>query len=361
MDITTSYNNRCFLIPRADFVTEGQEELIKEIFKKHGENLILKIKLIDENDDYDSFYVETGSNSFCLKISFDNIPIFYEHMILTGIEHMGISPQAVERNEIQFSKKIYYTIQTFEFSENLLNIGNSSIITDNNDNFNKILNKMHLYEPPEYTFEHLDDTKSYLEYQNVNFDNILNFVEEKETEEYLFLKKIHTDIFNEMIFIFNENQKKLTLKKLVHGNLDSSTIISNNNKFKFINFENAFIGSPFFDLVNLTFELQVNGLNELYYISERIKNMGLSQSHLKSGNYINEYKICKKIWTRKKALDLIKEYTKEVIVLNKTRIDKMARLGHEFSYHFYRFMEINSFQENKDIFVSKFSNLILDN
>lgn len=359
-NITESFNQRIFLTPRADFVTDGQADLIKLIFARHGEKFINKIKLIDENDDYDSFLVETSDRGFCLKMSFDQVPIFYDYMTLVGIEHLNISPQAIGRYEIDYGKTIYYTMQTFEYSDNLASQGVSSILEESNINFFSTLTRLHTYQPPEEVWPHLDDIESYLQYHNLIFQNVTSYIERHEVEEFEFLKKFHKEVYDDMFSYFEKNKSKIFQKTLVHGNLDASTIISNNGNYKFINFENCFLGSPFFDLSNLVFELQMNGLKEYDFITKRIKDYELTQNRLKALNYLNEYKICKYIWTRKKLLDLICEYIKEVIILNKTRIDKLSRLGHYFANHFYRFSEINAFDKNRNILAQKYQSIILN-
>ena len=108
-NITTSFNQRCFLIPKIDITLEAHTELVMRIMRRHGNEEIKLIKLIDENDEYDSFLVETQDFSFCVKTSFDQIPIFYEYLILKGIENLYISPIAIDRGEVEFGKTIYYT------------------------------------------------------------------------------------------------------------------------------------------------------------------------------------------------------------------------------------------------------------
>lgn len=359
-NITESLNQRLFLTPRADFATSSQKDIIKIIMEKHGETYINNIKLIDENDDYDSFLVEIGDRGFCVKISFDSIPIFYEFMTLKGIEHLQLSPYAIDRGEIEFGKTIYYTIQTFEYSENLNQIGNSSILNKDFENFNNTISAMHTYKPPEEVWEHLDNTESFLSYRNINFENILSYVSENEFIEYNEIKNFYKEVFDDMMTFFILNKEKIKEKKLVHGNLSSSCIICNNYNFKIINFENCFIGSPFFDLCNLVFELQMSGLKEYDFITKKIEQYNLAENRLKCGQLLQEYKICKYIWTRKKLLDLVIDYIKEVIVLNKNRQYKMARLAHNFSNHFYRFDDIKAFARNKEILIFKFKSLILD-
>jgi len=358
-NITTAFNQRTFVTPRADFISESQDELIRLIMLKHGLKYITKIKLIDENDDYDSFLVESGDAGYCVKISFDQVPIFYDFMVLKGIEHLNNSPTAIDRNEIEFGKTIYYTIQTFEYSTNLAEIGKSSIFDEENLDFNKALMTLHTYQPPKQIWPHLDDTESYLQYHNISFDNIIQYVDANEVSEYNDIKILYKEVYDEMYNFFCINKNNIIGKQLVHGNLDASTIISNNYYFKFINFENAFVGSPFFDLVNLVFELQMTGMKEYDFITKRIKQYGFVENRLKASSLLKEYKICKYIWTRKKFLDIILEYIKEVIVLNKSRTDKLARLGHDFSNHFYRFSDIQAFSENQHSLVEKFQNLIL--
>jgi 5-methylthioribose kinase len=170
---------------------------------------------------------------------------------------------------------------------------------------------------------------------------------------------LHEKAYEEMYSYFEKNKNKIQTQNFVHGNLDASTVISNSNDFKFINFENSFIGSYYFDLANLVFELQMSGIKEFDFITKKIKLYELTDNRFKAGKFVEEYKICKYIWTRKKFLDIICEYVKEVIVLNKTRKDKMFKLANNFANHFYRFDDIASFKENKNLIVSKFSELIL--
>lgn len=359
-NITQALNQRTFVTPRADFASESQQDLIRLIMNRHGEKYISNIKLIDENDDYDSFLVEILDKGYCVKISFDQVPIFYEFMILKGIEHLQISPIAIDRNEVEFGKTVYYTIQTFEYSDNLASVGASSIMDNSNSDFYSALEFMHTYEPPKEVWPHLDNTDSYLQYHNTVFENILQYIDKDENPEYQNLKQIYQDVFNEMYDYFIKNKSQLIQEKFVHGNLDGSTIISNSNIYKFINFENSFVGSPFFDLCNVIFELQMTGMKEYDFITKRIKEYGLVKNRLKASEYLREYKVCKYIWTRKRFLDILNEYIKEVLVLDKTRIDKMSRLGHHFSNHFYRFDDIKAFSENRVSLIQKFQNLILN-
>lgn len=358
MNITTALNEKLSLIPKADFLNSSQETIVKLIFKKHGENYLDKIKLIDENDDCDTFLVEIKDKGYCLKISFDQVAIFYEYMVLKGIEHLRISPIAFDRNQIEFSKTIYYTISSFEFSENLLNLGSSLILDDKN--FNYTMLKMHKYEPPKEVWPYLDDTKSFLEYEKINFENITQYIDSKQEEDiFNFIHVSYNEVLNDMLNLYENNKNKINLKKFVHGKLTPSTIITNSSLFKFINFENSFIGSPFFDLSNLVFEMQMTGLKEYDFVTKKIKQMNLIDNRFNAPIFLEEYKQCKKIWYRKKFLDIIKNYIKEVLILNKNRPDKLARLGSDFTKNFYRFYEIEYFFKNKDIFAKTFSDLFL--
>ena len=359
-NITEALSQRTFLIPKADFITEGQKQIVELIMRMHSEKAPELIKLIDENDDYDSFLIEIEGVSICLKMSFDQVPIFYDFLILKGIEELDVSPKALDRREMIVGEKIiYYTMQTFEHSDSLFKIGNSSILEEEYELFNHRIKALHNFRIPKQAYPHLDDTQSYLKYHKVNFNNILAYVDEKEVTEFNFIKNLHEQVYEEMFSFFEKNKTKIQTENFVHGNLDSSTVISNSYDFKFINFENSFIGSYYFDLANLVFELQMSGIKEFDFITRKIKLYELTDNRFKAGKFIEEYKICKYIWTRKKFLDTICEYAKEVIVLDKTRKDKMSKLAHNFSTHFYRFNDIQSFNQNRDLIVNKFSELIL--
>ena len=359
-NITEALNQRAFLIPQADFTTESHKEIIKFIINKHGEREASEIVLIDENDDYDSFFVRIGDRAFCIKISFDSVAIFYEYMILKGIQNLNISPVIYDKGEVEFGKKIYYTIQSYDRSTNLKDIGASNILDEQHQDFNIALVSLHRYEIPDGVFDYLDNNQSYLEYHDINFNSILSYVDASEQVEYEFIKSIFQETYSEMMDLFIKNKEKIQQKQLVHGNLNLRTIIVNNYIYRFINLENAFTGSPFFDLCNLVFELQMSGIKEHDFITKKIDQYKLCENRLKAGKFLEEYKICKEIWTRKKFLDLIVRYLKEVIILNKSRVPKMAQLSSDFSNHFYRFDKIKAFNENRHILLDKFSELMVD-
>ena len=358
MNITTAFGERSFLIPRADFVSDSQIEIIRLILLKHGEKNPKLIKLIDENDDYDSFLINCVHRSFCLKMSFDKIPIFYEFSILKGIEHLQIAPQAATRGEIEFGETIYYTFTTFEYSDNLNFIGISSIADSENINFDRSLSTMHSFEPPNEVHQYLDDTESFLQYQKISFESILKYIDDSEKDLFNFVKFIYNEIHLEMNEIFFKNKILIDSNKLVHGNLNSSTIISNSSIYKFVNFENSFIGNPMFDLCSICLELGSSGMKEYDFVKKRIDSMKQKNNNSYS---MNEYKICKSIWIRKKCLDILKCYIKEIFILNKQRPEKITKMGKDFSINFYKFNEIPIFNEHKDIFIREFNNLILNN
>lgn len=359
-NITTAFQERSYLIPKADFASDSQAELIRVIMKRHGVSVVSKIKLIDENDDYDSFFVQTFDLSFCVKVSFDKTAIFYDYMVLKGIEHLNIAPLGIDRGEIEFGKTVYYTIQSYEWSENLQSIGQSSILEGSLLNgFNNALSTLHSFTPPTQVHEYIDDTTSYLENQRINFSNIMQYVSEQEESDFYEITSIYDKVFSEMQAYYRANRDKIDHKTLVHGNLDLSTIIANDGRLKFINLENAFLGCHFFDLVNMVFEMQMSGNKEYDFVTKRIKDLNLVDNRLSAAKYLDQYKTCKYIWTRKKFLDLIKDYVKEIIVLDKSRQDKILKLSHEFSNNFYRYNEIDVFREYKERFVGIFHSLVL--
>lgn len=360
MNITTAFNQRNFLIPEANFTTESHKNLISSIMKKHGELEIHEIKIIDDNEEYDSFYVKSSNGSFCIKLSFDNVAIFYDYMTLKGIQHLSIAPVAIDRNEIEFGKTVYYTIQTFEYSDNLFNLGGSSLLQKDYKNFNLSFFKLSSFIPPKEVREYLDDTESHLAYSKNAFNLIEGLIPINQKENFKQLKVIYEDTYTEMINMYNLKKDSIKQFNLVHGNLDSSTILENSYNFKFINFENCFIGSPYFDIFNLVYEIQMSGMKEFEFVTQKIVELGFSKNTNECGKELSEYKICKQIWIRKKFLDILKEYALEVLVKNKIKYDKVVKMGKDISNHFYRFEEITAFKSNKTLITEQLSSLVLE-
>lgn len=352
MNITNFFNEKCALIDKADFTSEAHKELVSLILMRHGERTIDKIKLIDENDDYDSFYAEINNKGYCIKISFDQIPIFYEFSVLKGIEFMKLSPFAFDRGEIEYGdKEIFYTIQTFEFSENISEYG-ASYLLEKNLQFEYVLAAFHNFEPPKEILPYLDNIDSFLVNHKIYFDHYFQYVEKDESSEFEFIKKLYDEVYNEMLHIYDKHRNDFLISnRLVHGNLNTSTILLNGATFKIINYENCLVGCPFFDLTNLIFEMQMSGLKEHKFVSEHVDKINFKYS---KNAIINQYKISKSIWTRKRFLDILKAYVKEVIIFNKSRKFKFTKVLHDFSNHYYRFETIPAFYKNKEILVDKF-------
>lgn len=361
-NITDSLSDRTFLFRSNNEPTDGQVELIKLILEKHGENDYNKIRFIDDNDNYDSFYVETITGvGLCLKISFDEIPIYYDILILSGIQDKNIAPIPIHKGSIDLDKTVYYTIQTFEYSDSLKQLGNSILLDDQYSDFYKKLLLLHRTSIPPHIPDHLDDIESYLKYHKFNFEDIKQYIDENETVDYNLCCDIYNKVFNEMIEYVEKNLDSLKDKYLIHGNLDASTIICSHFDFKFINFENAFLGSIYFDLANLVFELNVSGIHEYNFVTEYIEKFLVQTIRYEADREIEKYRICKKIWTYKIFLDLIKNYFKEILVLNAKRKDKVVFLASEFSKHFYKFdSNLTIFKDYKEYFVQKLT-LLLNN
>lgn len=344
-EIKLSLNNRLLLTPKINGITSSHKEILTSIMLKHGEDEIVSMKMIDENDHYDSFLVECKNASFCIKLSFDKTVIFYEFLILRGIHHLQISPIAIDRNEIEFGTTIYYTIQSFEYSNNLFENGISNFFNPEYSDIHEALKILHSFDVPEEVYSYIDDSSSFFEFNKIHFENILQYVSSDEVEIFNFIKEFYETVYGEMISILSKN-KDIDLKKLVHGNLKASTIIENSQMFKFINFENCFLGNPLFDVCNLVFELNITGINEYKFVSEKTKD-------------INAYKICKQIWIRKRMLDILNSYLKEVIILNCSRKLKLFKLINEFSNNFEKFKNI-PFVSNNEVKIKNSLLKVLD-
>jgi hypothetical protein len=104
----------------------------------------------------------------------------------------------------------------------------------------------------------------------------------------------------------------------------------------------------------------MSGMKEFDFVTQKIVELGFSKSKNECGKELSEYKICKQIWIRKKLLDILKEYALEVLVKNKTKYDKVAKIGKDISNHFYRFEEITAFRLNKNLITKELSTLILE-
>ena len=267
-NITLLLNEKCFLFPNSINATDSQKELINNIFQKHEGGTILKIEPLDENDFFDSFLITTDKNLFCLKMSLSMDEIFYDFLILNGIQSLNISPTPVTRSQIFFGKEIFYTIQTYEQLNNLYSISNYELINDKNI-FCKTLSLLNSIEIPIEIQQHLNTLGKLSEKNNKNTQLLFNSILNKN-DIILKMQEIYNNVYIKYIELINNNLDIINLNRLNHGNLNHETILTDETEIKYINFENSFLGNDYFDIINLIFELQIVGIQEHSFLNKNL-------------------------------------------------------------------------------------------
>ncbi len=340
MKLSSLFENRAYVINNKTSSNLEDIELINTILINLKKPIKpSSIEFISINDDYDTYKVVSDEGlSFCVKVSLDENcdSINKESKIIRNINEL-IRPGYIEDGIIKIGDNLRYIITSFEESESLNQIGRSFLL-DNFDSF--CYSYKLLQEEKNINFNYKDRLD--LVFQKIEIENyftkdainaIKNYTDFKTIKSFLF------EIKNEIINTYDPSFDKY--KNICHGNLKMSTIISNKNLFKFINFENSFNCHIFSDLSNLTIQLGLPENLDLYILKEFCKNLNIEYSVSTNQLYQKFYYIslCENV------IHMTVDYLKEVYVYSSLRTDKIIDISNRFSFAYERFFKIKSFNK----------------
>lgn len=333
MDLKNLITNKAFLFERQEEQSDGDEVIIK-ILEKEKYKEISNIQYLCTNFNFDTYRAEADGRTVLIKYSFDTDSqfLFNEFNFLRSNESPW-KPQSINFNTIKIGDPITYSIQTFEFAENVEEIGRG-IIWENLESFltcySSFQKGKHL---PSKNF------KSYLQ-SKLEECSIANIPEDavsllKERGEYDRLCQLVTLIVDGINQLYK--QDIVNTNEFVHGNIKLSNMLFRDGAFKLINFTDCYKGNAFFDLAALVCCMDLNFDQEKNLFHLFIKN----QDKDFSVDVWQSYKICYDIHIRLLLLQIIFSYLKEIYVLESSRPSKINKLINIFILNAERFYKIN--------------------
>ena len=354
MLLSNLFQNKAYIIPIHIAKNDSEVELVK-ILLESLENPIFaeNIEYISTTEDYDIFKYDYRNLNYCIKISLDENckKIINESKILPNINYL-IRPQYIQDGTIKIGDFIRYIITSYENADSLNELGRSYFL-QYFDNFCHSYSLMQNSKISTISYkEYLSDFFTMTNLENTLTEDAINGI--KNYTNFSLIKEIMNDMKNQLMHSYDEvfSEKKF----ICHGNLNMKNIISRNNLFKFINFENCYSSHCFLDLNELMIELAIPENMELNLLEKFCFNMKIDFNK----DTIKLYKKCYEITLIKKAIHLFIDYLKEVYLYSSHRKDKIIEIDVKFSLSYDRYMTMPFFENNKDFILKTLTEPILN-
>jgi hypothetical protein len=354
MSVSNLFLNKAYILPLKNGAEESELELVGILLKSLTPSInATNIKFVSTNDDYDIYRYTHENYDFCIKISLDPDckKINHESLNIQKINPL-IRPQYIKDGTIKIGDNLRYIITSFENAESLKSLGRSQLT----ENFESFCNSYLLMQNSEsIPYSYKDTLSEYFESADLNNSLTEDAVESiKKYTDFDLIQEILNELKNELLTSYNEIFSEKSF--ICHGKLNINNIISKNNLFKFINFDNCYSSHCFIDLSELIIELGIPSHAEILMIEKFCDVLKIEFNK----HALKNYNICYKISLIKKALELIVSYLKEIYLYSSYRNTKIIDIADKFSQCFDRFMKIDILNENKEFILKTLTEPILN-
>jgi hypothetical protein len=346
--------NKAYVLPVHLESDDSEIELVKSLLNSLDEPICpMEIKFIETTEDYDVYRYTYRNSFYCIKISLDKDckKIQHEANYLNKINNL-IRPKYIKDGAIKIGDDLRYIITSYEQSESIQELGRSFLL----ENFDSFCQAYALMQDSErINKSYKQNISEYFQTSNISemlTEDSINAI--KNYTDFNLIKKIMDDMKNELLLLYNESFDDKTF--ICHGALNAKNIISRNNVFKFVNFDNCYSSHCFFDLNELFIELGIPenleyGLLEIFCSNLKIEF---------NSSTLSLYKKCYQISLIKKAIELMTSYLKEIYLYSSERTDMIINISDKFYNSYDRYMSIKYFKDNKDFIFKTLTEPILD-
>jgi len=243
MDAIKKYSEpRVFTANQRD---EELEDLVKLMLEKVCDAQVEKVELLSVGSTFDTFKVASNRGNLCFKYSLDTSSPFFSREAEALKQLYPFCPKVERYGNLNFGEKMQYILTSFEDAETMADFGVGSFFEFNDSFF--------------YSFNQLEKVKtsrpfsqyfsSFFEKRSLEFlqDQVAPLVEDHTIfERFVGVLNI---LKNEIERFYNRGQISSSSEIFCHGNLKPSNILVRGGLFKFIDLQECFLGSRFFDLI----------------------------------------------------------------------------------------------------------------
>lgn len=325
--------------------SEAEISLLKEIAAKNKLGDYVSSLVLDNNDNYDSYRLDTSDGHFCVKLSLDpqDFSIKRDFDTLSQLLDKKL-PYAIAEGELK-DFHAQYSVSSFVYGQSCAELGKSHI-TSLRDKFSELINS--------------------LAAKKIKIRPFKQFLEEK----YLLSDITKTPQFKEVDFSKDEEILEICTSELVatkelikeayhscmeggqlcHGNITPSRLLIRGDEFSLINFDDAYLGNPLADLCSLKYE---------FFIQDDMEAAIINSFRAQNNFEMSDYKKCANLVKVLKFHDLISDFTKYVYIYRGVKHRKILELTEKMSRSFGLFNGLPPFERHKDKIAELFTSAVL--
>lgn len=332
--------DKLFVFSGSTQTTDAEHEILTLIAAKENLGEVLRTSLIDNEENYDSYKLETLENEFLVKVSLDDSYEGFERefQILQQLEGLSFAPKPIAKDKLSYGDKISYLVTQFESAQSAEELGKSILFA----NHEECLKQIKTIHQQKITTLSLQEKLQKI-FAATNIENQPEFSElvKSQSDNYQLLQD---EILALKQFIQQSYKDSFSSETLCHGNINPSTLLIGPQKISLINWQNSFNAHPFIDLSNLRMEFDFGEDFEF----QLFNSYG-------GGHSWNEYLAIRNFWASIKLLEYVFSYIKEIYLFRSLRQDKILKIFSSFCRNIKFFNHIPAFHKNREELLSLFS------
>jgi hypothetical protein len=324
--------------------SEAENTILKEISARNKLGDFIGSSIIDNNDNYDSYRLDTSDGHFCVKLSIipeDDI-LERDFLALEALIDRRF-PYAICQGELK-EYGARYSVSSFVYAQSCAEIG-KSFISQNKDNFLKLIKNLAAQNITSETF--------YNQLRQNYFDNLITDLPEFKQVDFAKDEEILTICIQELAAtrqIIEENfDSSMNEGGFCHGRITPSRTLVRENDFSLINFEDHYQGNPLLDILSLRYEFFITDSVEAYFVENFVPKS------FSKALYKKHYNIVKAM----KFHDLITDFIKQVYIYKGVRQRKILELTEKMSRSFGHFAGLPPFERHRDKIGELFSTSVI--
>lgn len=325
--------------------SSAEISLLKEIADLNNLGQYVGSSVLDNNDNYDSYRLDTLDGHFCVKVSLDpqDESISRDFSSLTQLLDKRF-PYAIRQGELK-DYRAHYSVSSFIYGQSCAELGKSHI-TQWKDKFSDLIislaaKKINCRSFKEFLSEKylLSDITKTSQFKEVDFS--------KDAE---ILEICTTELFATKKLIQEAYHSCLEGGQFCHGNIIPSRLLIRADEFSLINFDDSYLGNPLVDLCSLKYE---------FFIQDSMEAAIINAFRAQNPFDMADYKKCAQIVKCMKFHDLINDFIKYVYVYRGTKQRKVLELTEKMSRSFGLFSGLSPFERHKDKIAELFTSSVI--
>ena len=320
--------------------SDMERKMLDEIFAREKLKKINAAKIIDNNDNYDSYECQSGESKYCVKVTLDpNDQTIKRDAAFLSYEN-NKTPKFFSSGELK-NWGAKYSIQEFLNGQSAAELG-KSFLAARKEEFIDSLRLVHKTDSGQSRsfYQYLSDDYILSDFKKLDVDfSIDKEVGEIRVQELSATKELIKSLYSPV----------LDSKEYLHGQITPSRIILG-GELKLINFDHSYHGNPLLDILGLKYE---------FFLHESVE-MELLKLYRQYRQFSNEeYSAAAKIIKVIKFHDLITEFIKQVYVYKGVRARKILELTEKMSRSFGHFAGLEPFEKHKDKIAELFTSSVI--